>query len=175
MKLPKFYQELNKELTESEITLTDLFNMCLRYNNPYSKPWEQVRPSSAINTFRFDKAKRAILNRKIEAQSMKLVLESVGIVVPYDQFERLLNAFHLKRKHQLSYQEFIKVFAETHYPQPFVRSTHLEPTEKSTTPIMDYSSTPKMLSNVATSDLNSAISSASKEYGFTFSSTSIKY
>ena len=46
---------IKKELTEKQITLTNLFNICLQEKDPYCKPLCQIRPSSAVNTINDDK------------------------------------------------------------------------------------------------------------------------
>lgn len=61
---------------------------------------------------------------------MRSVLESLGIFIPFEQYDTMLNAFKLSQKKYITYSEFLKVFMKTHYPQPFVRSTHLEPNEE---------------------------------------------
>ena len=57
------------------------------------------------------------------------VLENVGIFVPFEEYEVMLSAFKISKKKYITYPEFLKVFAQTHYPQPFIRTTHLEQTE----------------------------------------------
>lgn len=80
---------------------------------------------------------------KIDTITMREVLQSVGIFVPYEEYQIMLNAFKLTPKSYLSYQEFLSVFARTHYPQPFVRKTHLEAPEG------ENESSPKMAGNTS--------------------------
>lgn len=97
--------------------------------NPQSKPCSQVRPSSAINRKTNDKEQNEILNRKIDVGILRHVLEKLGIFIPVEQFETMLNAFKVVKNKFISYPDFIRVFVKTDYPQPFMRTTHLEKNE----------------------------------------------
>ena len=121
-----FYQELNKELTEKQVTLTNLFNICMKFKDPKCKPWAQVRPSSAINRFRAASEAQDMMNRKIEPSILKQVLQKLGIFIPVEEFEIILNAFKMVKNKYISYPDFIRVFVKTDYPQPFTRKNHAE-------------------------------------------------
>ena len=116
---------VKKELTEKQITLTNLFNFWLKEKDPNWKPLDQIRPSSAIKTYKILKDSELFTN-KIDTSLLRGVLENVGIFVPFEEFETMLSAFKLSKRKYITYPEFLKVFAQTHYPQPFVRTTHLE-------------------------------------------------
>lgn len=128
-KIIKLLARIKKELTEKQITLTQFFNLCLKYKNPNSKMLEQSRPSSAINAF--DKARQNSESSvcKIDSHLMRDVFQTISIFIPFEEYQVMLNTFKLTKKRYISYEEFLKVFTKTHYPQPFVRSTHIEPKE----------------------------------------------
>lgn len=77
---------------------------------------------------------------------MREVFQTIGIFIPYEQYQVMLSTFELTKKRYITYDEFIRVFSLTHYPAPFVRKTHMEP-NKGVTPVPDYSETPKILGN----------------------------
>lgn len=53
----------------------------------------------------------------------------MGIFIPFEEYDIMLSAFKLYKKKYITYPEFLKVFAQTHYPQPFIRTTHLDKQE----------------------------------------------
>lgn len=121
---------IKKELTEKSHTLTDFFNLCLKFKNPKTKLVERSRPSSAVYSPTGKKEGELMKGNKIDSTLMREVFQSIGIFIPYDQYQVLLNTFQLTKKRYISYEEFIRVFAKTFYPHPFVRKTHCQPKEE---------------------------------------------
>ena len=150
---------IKKELTEKSHTLTDFFNLCLKFKNPWIKLIERSRPSSAVHSPPGQKD-WDLKKKKIDSTLMREVFQSIGIFIPYDQYQIMLSTFQLIKKRYISYEEFMRVFAKTHYPHPFVRKTHCEPKEEEVI-VPDYTTTPSRLGNCR-NILDQSINSISK-------------
>ena len=149
--ITRILSRIKKELTENQVTLTNLFNMCLKLKNPKAKPCSQIRPKSAINRFKRDSGddNPDIMKSKIDSGIMRQVLEKIGIFIPVEEFENMLSAFRLDKHKQIAYPDFIRVFVKTDYPQPFTRPPHIEAKEEYASEV-DFASTRKSINFNAT-------------------------